>query len=107
MNIQSVRKTVSQNNIGLSLFEDVEGIPSKIEFQQAFAGRSSVVISPGGEEWYHSQRKNYEILFHTINLLPKEERLKRTNILVSLSSLLQRIFKLGLLTMGAIGFDGA
>ena len=107
MNIQSVRKTVSQNNIGLSLFENVEGIPSKIEFQQAFAGRSSVVISPGGEERYNGQGKNDEVLLHTANLLPREERLKRTNILVSLSSLLQRIFKLGSLTMGAIGFDGA
>jgi len=107
MNIQSVRKTVSQNNIGLSLFEDVEGIPSKIEFQQAFAGRSSVVISPGGEERYNGQGKNDEVLLHTVNLLPKKEKLKRTNILGSLSSLLQRIFKLGSLTMGAIGFDGA
>ena len=70
MNIQSVRKTISQNNIGLSLFEDVEGIPSKIEFQQVFAGRSSVVISPGGEERYNGQGKNDEILVHTINLLP-------------------------------------
>ena len=107
MNIQSVRKTVSQNNIGLSLFEDVEGIPSKIEFQQAFAGRSSVVISPGREERYNGQGKNDEILFHSFNLLPKEKRLKRTKILISLSSLLQRIFESGSLTMGAIGFDGA
>ena len=107
MNIQSVRKTVSQNNIGLSLFENVEGIPSNIEFQQAFAGRSSVVISPGGEERYNGQGKNDEVLLQILNLLPKRERLKRTNILVSFSSLLQRIFKLGLLTMGAIGFDGA
>jgi len=30
-----------------------------------------------------------------------------TNILVFLSSLLQRIFESGSLTMGAIGFDGA
>ena len=66
-----------------------------------------MVISPGGEERYNGQGKNDEVLLHTINLLPKEERLKRTNILVSLSSLLQRIFKLGSLTMGAIGFDRA
>ena len=107
MNIKSVRKTVSQNNIGLSLFEDVEGIPSKIEFQQAFAGRSSVVISPGGEERYNGQGKNDEVLLHTLNIQPRVERLKRTKILVFFSFLLQRIFKLGLLTMGAIGFDGA
>ena len=107
MNIQSIRKTVAQNNIRLSLFKHVEGIPRKIEFQQTFSGRSSMVISPGGEERYNGQGKNDEVLLHTINLLPREERLKKTNILVSLSSLLQRIFKLGSLTMGAIGFDGA
>ena len=107
MNIQSVRKTVAQNNVRLSLFEDIEGIPRKIEFPKALPGRSSVVISPGGKERYNGQRKNDEVLLHTLNLLLREERLKRTNILVSLSSLLQRIFKLGLLTMGAIGFDGA
>ena len=66
-----------------------------------------MVISPGGEERYNGQGKNDEVLLHTANLLPREERLKRTNILVSLSSLLQRKFKLGSLTMGAIGFDGA
>jgi hypothetical protein len=67
----------------LSLFEDVEGIPCKIEFQQTFSGRSSVVISSGGEERYNGQGKNDEILLHSANLLPREERLKRTNILVS------------------------
>ena len=107
MKIHSFRNAITKNYVRLSLFEHIEGIPRKVEFQKALPGRSSVVISPGGEEWYHSQRKNYEILFHTFNLLPKKERLKRTNILVSLSSLLQRIFKLGFLTMGAIGFDGA
>ena len=107
MDIQSVRKTITQNNIRLALFEEIEGIPCKIEFQEAFPGRSSVIISPGGEERYNGQGKNDEVLLHTANLLPKEESLKRTNILVSLSSLLQRIFKLGSLTMGAIGFDGA
>ena len=66
-----------------------------------------MVISSGREEGYHNQRKNDEVLLHTVNLLPEEERLKRTNILVSLSSLLQRIFESGSLTMGAIGFDGA
>ena len=66
-----------------------------------------MVISSGGEDRYNGQGKNDEVLLHTVNLRPKEERLKRTNILVSLSSLIQRIFKLGSLTMGAIGFDGA
>ena len=92
MNIKSVRKTVSQNNIGLSLFEDVEGIPSKIEFQKAFPSSRSMVISSGGEKRYNGQGKNDEVLLHTVNLLPREERLKRTNFLVFLSSLLQRIF---------------
>ena len=107
MNIQSVRKTVAQNNVRLSLFEDIEGIPSEIKLQQAFPGRRSVVVSPGGEERHNGQGKNDEVLLHTANLQPKEESIKRANILVSLSSLLQRIFKLGSLTMGAIGFDGA
>ena len=107
MNIQSIRKTVTQNNIRLSLFEHIEGIPRKIEFQEAFPSRGSVVISPGGEERYNGQGKNDEVLLHTVNLQPREERLKRTNILIFFSSLLQRIFKLGSLTMGAIGFDGA
>ena len=106
MNIQSVRKTVAQNNIRLPLLEHFEGIPRKIKFQKAFSGGSSVVISPGRIERYNGQRKNDEEFLHTINLLPEEESLKRTNILVSLSSLLQRIFELGSLTMGAIGFDG-
>ncbi len=66
-----------------------------------------MVISSGREEGYHNQRKNDEVLLHTINLLLRKERLKGTNILVSLSSLLQRIFQLGSLTMGAIGFDEA
>ena len=107
MDIQSVFKTIAQNDIRLSLFKIVKGVPSKIEFQQTFTSRSTVVISPGGEERYNGQRKNDEVLLHNVNLLLREERLKRTNILVSLSSLLQRIFKLGFLTMGAIGFDGA
>ena len=93
MNIHSFRNAITKNYVRLSLFEQIEGIPRKIEFPKALSGRSSVVISPGGEEWCHSQRKNYEILFHTINLLPKEERLKRTNILVFLLSFLQRILK--------------
>ena len=107
MNIRFVRKAVAQNNIRLSLFEHIERIPRKIKFQKAFSGGSSVVISTGGEERYNGQEKNDGILLHAVNLLPWKERLKKTNILVSLSSLLQRIFKLGSLTMGAIGFDGA
>ena len=106
MDIQSVRKAIAQNNIRLSLFEEIKGIPRKIKFQEAFPGRSSVVISTGGEERYNGQGKNDEVLLHSLNLLPKGESLKRTNILV-FSSLLQRIFKLGSLTMGAIGFDEA
>ena len=107
MDIQSIRKTVPQNNIRLPLFKDIKRIPGKIKFQEAFPGRSSVVISPGRIERYNGQGKNEEEFLHTVNLLPIEERLKRANILVSLSSLLQRIFELGSLTMGAIGFDGA
>ena len=107
MNIRFVSKTVAQNNIRLSLFEHIEGIPSKIKFQKAFPSSRSMVVSTRGEERYHSQGKNDEVLLHTVNLQSKEERLKRTNILVSFSSLLQRIFNRSLLTMGAIGFDGA
>ncbi len=107
MDIHSFPKAITKNYVRLSLFEHIEGIPCKIEFQQTFTSRSSVVISTGGEERYNGQGKNDKVLLHIVNLRPKEERLKRTNILVSLSSLLQRIFKLGSLTMGAIGFDGA
>ena len=107
MKIYFLRKAITKNYVRLSLFEHIEGIPRKVEFQKALPGRSSVVISPGGEERYNGQGKNDEVLLHNVNLLPREERLKKTNILVSLSSFLQRIFKLGSLTMGAIGFDGA
>ena len=107
MKIHSLRKAITKDYVRLSLFKHIEGVPSKIKLQEASSRRSSVVISSGGEERYYGQGKNDEVLLHTVNLLPKKERLKRTNILVSLSSLLQRIFKLGSLTMGAIGFDGA
>ena len=91
MNIQSVRKTITHNNIRLSLFEHIEGIPRKIEFPKALPGRSSVVISPGGEERYNGKGKNDDVLLHNVNLLPREERLKKTNIMVSISSLNQCI----------------
>ncbi len=107
MDIQSVFKTIAQNDIRLSLFKIVKGVPSKIKFEQTFTGRSSVVVSTGGEKRYQSKRKDDEVSLHSINLLLGEERLKRTYILVSLSYLLQRIFQSGSLTMGAIGFDGA
>ena len=107
MNIYFLRKAIAQNNIRLSLFKIVKGVPSKIKFQQTFTGRSSVVVSTGGEKRYQSKRKDDEVSLHSINLLLGEERLKKTYILVFLSSLLQRIFQSCSLIMGAIGFDGA
>ena len=107
MKIHSVRKAITKDYVRFSLFKHIEGVPSKIKLQEAFSSRSSVVVPPGGEERCNGQGKNDQVLLHTANLLPNKESLKRTNILVSLSSLLQRIFKLGSLTMGAIGFDGA